>query len=181
MAAFFALAVVAGCSSQQVVDPTPITITNLDRVHVISAAEDVLTRMHFTIEKSEIDAGYLKTRPLRGGQWFELWRSDNASAYQSAQSNLHSLQRTAEVHVSEIAGGVQVDCTVSIRRLSLPENDRVTMSRAAAMFTDSSAALQRLRINPGQARGMEWIDMGPDEALAARILDHIRRHIAAQG
>ena len=106
---------------------------------------------------------------------------DNASARQAGHSNLHSIQRTAEITVSEIAGGLRVDCSVDVRRLSLPENDNVTMSHASAMFTSSSPTLQELRINPRQQAGMEWIQIDPDEALAARILERIGRRIAAQG
>ncbi len=174
------LAAVSGCARQQAVDPQPLLISNLNKAQVVSVAEDVLADMHFTIEKADADAGYLKTRPLRGGQFFELWRSDNASAYQGAQSNIHSIQRTAEVNVSEADGGLRVDCAVRVRRLSLPENDEITMSRASAMFTTSSARLQELRLNPDQAARMEWIEISPDDALAARILERIQQRIGSR-
>jgi hypothetical protein len=181
LAVLAAVSAAAGCARQQASAPPPLKIRNMSKANVVAAAEDVLTRMHFAIEKADADAGYVKTRPLRGGQWFEFWRSDNASAYQGAQANVQSLQRTAEVNVSEIPGGVRVDCAVSVRRLSLPENDQVTMSRAAAMFTTSTGSLQRLEVNPDQAAGMEWIDLGPDGALAARILERIQKRIGSEG
>jgi hypothetical protein len=183
LATLAALTALAGCAGEHtaVPHPQPLTVTNLDKARVVAVAEDVLIEMHFSIEKADADAGYVKTRPLRGGQWFEFWRSDNASARQAGHSNLHSIQRTAEITVSEIAGGLRVDCSVDVRRLSLPENDNVTMSHASAMFTSSSPTLQELRINPRQQAGMEWIQIDPDEALAARILERIGRQIAAQG
>ena len=180
LAVLAAVSAVVGCG-RQAVTPQPLTFANLNKALVMAAAEDVLTRMHFAIEKADADAGCVKTRPLRGGQWFEFWRSDNASAYQGAQANVQSLQRTAEVNVAEVPGGVRVDCTVSVRRLSLPENDRVTMSRAASMFTASTSSLQTLEVNSEQAAGMEWTDLGPDGALAARILERIQKRIGSEG
>jgi len=180
--ALAAVTAVVGCAPQQVTTPPqPLTITNLSKPHVMAAAEDVLADMQFTIEKADPEAGYIRTRPLRGGQFFEFWRRDNASSYQGAQSNLHSLQRTAEITISDVPGGVRVDCAVGVRRLSLPENDNVTVSQSAAMFTTSSASLQELHVNPEQAAGMEWIELQPDSALASRILERIRQRIAAKG
>ena len=66
---------------------------------VIQAAEHVLTRMHFAIEKLDAEQGIVKTRPLRGAQFFELWRSDNASSYDCEEANLQSVRRTVELRV----------------------------------------------------------------------------------
>jgi RES domain-containing protein len=179
VAVLAALTAVAGCGSQQRgAAPEPLMVANLSKAQAVAAAEDVLTEMQFTIEKADAELGYLKTRPLRGGQFFEIWRNDNASAYQSGQSNLHSIQRTAEVSVSEGPGGVVVECAVSVRRLSLPESDRTAISTTAGAFTTSTARLQELRVNPDQAERMEWIELTPDNALAARILERIRQRIA---
>ena len=71
-----------------------------------------------------------------------------------------------------------IDCQVSVRRLSLPENDDVAQTRSAALFTNSSKNLQKLQINPAQAELMEWIDLGPDPALETRILQLIKQRIS---
>ena len=170
-------AVLAGCSSQQVAAPGPLSVAGANKTRVMSVAEDVLTRMRFTVEKADTEKGYIRTRPLRGGQLFEFWRKDNASAAQLAEANLHSIQRTVELNITESDAGVQVKCDVGVRRLSLPENDHVSRSRAARMFTASSTSLQRLTVNPEQARQMEWIELGPDPALETRILQMIQRRI----
>ncbi|MCD6395122.1 MAG: hypothetical protein J7M40_16655 [Planctomycetes bacterium] len=166
-----------GCSSQQVAIPAPgpLSVAGVNKTRVMSVAEDVLTQMHFTVEKADTEKGYIRTRPLRGGQLFEVWRKDNASAAQLAEANLHSIQRTVELNITESGGGVQVKCDVGVRRLSLPENDHVARSRAANMFTASSTAIQRLTVNPEQAQRMEWIELGPDPALETRILQLIQR------
>jgi len=182
MAVLAALTALAGCGSQQqVLAPEPLVVTSFSKAQAVAVTENVLLDMHFSIEKADGEAGYVKTRPLRGGQFFEVWRSDNASEYQYAQSNLHSIQRTAEVSVSETPHGIVIDCFVSVRRLSLPESDRAHISRAAGLFTDSTARVQTLRVNPEQAERMEWIELTPDRALAARILERIQQQMGARG
>ena len=168
----------AGCASQQVAAPGPLSVAGSNKTRVMSVAEDVLTRMRFTVEKADAEKGYIRTKPLRGGQLFEVWRKDNASAGQLAEANLHSIQRTVELNITESDAGVQVICDVGVRRLSLPENDHVTRSRAGSMFTASSTRRQRLTVNPEQAQQMEWINLGPDPALETRILQLIKRRIA---
>ena len=170
-------AVLAGCASRQVAAPGPLSLAGSNKTRVMSVAEDVLTRMRFTVEKADAEKGYIRTRPLRGGQLFEVWRRDNASAGQVAEANLHSIQRTVELNITESDAGVQIKCDVGIRRLSLPENDHVSRSRAGSMFTASSTSLQRLKVNPEQAQRMEWIELGPDPALETRILQLIQRRI----
>ncbi len=176
-AAMALAAVLAGCSSQQVAAPGPLSVAGANKTRVMSVAEDVLTQMRFTVEKADVEKGYIRTRPLRGGQLFEIWRKDNVSAGQVAEANLHSIQRTVELNITESDAGVQVKCDVGVRRLSLPENDHATRSRAASMFTASSTSLQRLTVNPEQAQQMEWIELGPDPALETRILQLIKRRI----
>ncbi len=166
-----------GCSSQQVAAPGPLSVAGANKTRVMSVAEDVLTRMHFTVEKADTEKGYIRTRPLRGGQFFEVWRKDNVSAGQIAEASIHSIQRTVELNITESGGGVQIKCDVGVRRLSLPENDHASRSRAAEMFTASSTSLQRLTVNPEQAQQMEWIELGPDPALETRILQLIKRRI----
>ncbi len=166
-----------GCSSQQVAAPGPLSVAGANKTRVMSVAEDVLTQMHFTVEKADIEKGYIRTRSLRGGQLFEVWRKDNASASQLAEANFHSIQRTVELNITESDAGVQVKCDVGVRRLSLPENDHATRSRAARMFTASSTGMQRLTVNEEQAQRMEWIELGRDPALETRILQLIQRRI----
>ena len=83
--------------------PTPaqmICANGVTRADVVQAAGDILTRMHFAIEKLNAEQGLVRTRPLRGAQFFELWRSDNAGAYNWKEANLQSVRRSVELRVT---------------------------------------------------------------------------------
>ena len=144
--------------------PTP----DANKAEVIEITEDVLTRMHFEIDKIDSEAGYIKTRPLEGGQFFELWRSDNVGAQNWLMGNLHSVRRTAEINIDNY-----IDCAVHIQRLSMPEQEITSSARAYAMFSRSSPGLQTLVLNPEQQQSMAWTDLGQDEELEREIVKRI--------
>jgi hypothetical protein len=164
----------AGCTEQQQYGSVkPICVDNIDKIQAMETVEDVLAKMHFTIEKADTKSGYIRTRPLAGAQFFEFWRSDNVGADNWLESNLHSIRRVVELNMSEQDEGLCINCDVQKYRLSLPEHHVSSSARAYEMFSESSPALQNLRLNPEQKAGMAWIDLGKDRQLAAEILKRI--------
>ena len=141
----------------------------------MEVAEDVLTDMNFVIEKFDVETGYIKTRPLRGGQGFEFWRTDNASPADAAESNIHSIQRTAWLEFTRRGGKIVAECEVQTRRLSMPERPILGISYVASLYTGSSQALQSLEM---PSDDFTWIELGPDVALEQKILQQIQEKIA---
>ena len=166
-----------------------------DKLRAMKIAEDVLAKMHFTIEKADADPatlgidtrrwrGFIRTKPLPGAQFFEFWRSDNVGADNWLESNLHSIRRVVELNMSEQDEGppqsgnrLCINCEVQKYKLSLPERHVSSSARAYDMFSASSPALQRIRLNPEQKAGMAWIDLGKDTQLAAEILKRIENRL----
>jgi len=165
-----------GCGNQNQVTPSePVCLQTADKSRIMEIADNVLTRMNFVVEKYDVETGFVKTKPLRGAQIFEFWRSDNAGPAAAAEANLHSIRRSAELRVSESDGRMCTTCQVRVERLSLPDKEITGMSWLAGMFTDSTKTRQRLALKPEQQEGMAWIDMGPDAALESRILTSIEK------
>jgi len=144
-----------------------------DKLQAMEMAENILAKMHFTIEKADAERGFIRTRPLGGAQFFEFWRSDNVGADNWLESNLHSIRRVVELKMSEQEEGLCINCDVWIYRLSLPERHVSSSARAYEMFSESNPALQNLRFYPEQKAAMAWIDLGKDGRLAAEILERI--------
>jgi hypothetical protein len=153
---------------------------DVTRAEVVQAAGNVLTQMHFAIEKLDAEQGLVRTRPLRGAQFFEFWRSDNASLYDWQEANLQSVRRSVELRVRPEDGNTPrlcVECTVSVQRLSLPPNEVAGTSEAYRIHSASMPTLQRIEVSPQQRRAMTWIDLGQDPDLAARILTRVERRL----
>jgi len=171
----------AGCAKEQQYGAVkPICVENINKLQAMEVAEDILVKMHFTIEKADTTGGFIRTRPLSGAQFFEFWRSDNVGAGNWLESNLHSIRRVVELNMSEQDEGppqsgnrLCINCDVQIYRLSLPERRVSSSARTYDMFSKSSPALQRIELNPEQKEKMAWIDLGKDTQLAAEILKRI--------
>ncbi len=185
--AFYFFVFLAGCAERQKIATEPILTPVVDKTKAMEIAEDVLADMHFAIEKADPQSGYIRTRPLAGAQFFEIWRSDNVGAKNWLLGNLHSIRRTVEIDINqqfgpeltaeEQAGELHISCDVQIQKLSLPERQITSSARAYAMFSRSSPALQTLRINPEQEKGMAWIDLDKDTELENEILKRIEKRI----
>ncbi|MCF7956621.1 MAG: hypothetical protein K9M75_12530 [Phycisphaerae bacterium] len=167
---FFVVFGVFGCSSEVAVEPgMPVCMSLDSRLEAMKLCEDVLVRMYFEIEKFDTDKGYIKTRPLRGAQFFEFWRIDNAGSENASMSNLQSVLRTAELQLAETDGRFCVECKVHMRRLAIEETDVADSSKNTGIFS-GSRTFQKLHPD---TENLEWIDLGPDTALEKRILGRI--------
>lgn len=169
----------AGCSQQQQKAINgPGSVPDINVAEAMEISEDVLAKMHFEIEKADVQSGYLKTRPLPGAQFFEFWRSDNVGSENALFANLHTIRRTVELNVIHREGQLDIDCDVSVQRLSLPERETGSNARAYGMYTRSGPTLQKLRFDPAQIEGISWIDLDEDKKLAAEIVKRITERIA---
>jgi hypothetical protein len=171
-----------GCAKQQQSKAVEqICVANIQKPQAMQTAEDVLSRMHFTVSKADTEQGLIRTRPLPGAQFFEFWRSDNVGAKNSAEANLHSIRRTVELDISQQGGQLCIGCDAKVQRLSLPEHEVSSSSRAYEMFSKSTLAMQKIELRTGQKKGMVWIDMGNDTGLSTKILRRIEEKLKLKG
>ena len=169
----------AGCGGPQRSEPKEgsLRLSDISMADATSAAETTLTRMHFDIEKADPVHGIVRTKPLTGAQFFELWRSDNVGSAQAVEANLHTIRRSVELHLQPSGNQVRIDCTVRVQRLSLPENEVASVSQVYRMYSHSTSTLQRLELEPEQRERLAWIDLDDDPALAERILQRVAQEI----
>ncbi|MBA7616858.1 hypothetical protein ES703_24158 [subsurface metagenome] len=161
----------AGCANQQQFKAVEqICLPDTPKAEAMHIAEDVLGKMHFTIDKADADQGLIRTRPLPGPQFFEFWRSDH-----SAEANLHSIRRIVELNISQQAEKLCIGCDVKVQRLSLPE------LRGTGHEVRGTGSIQKLNLSPEQKKDMAWLDLGKDTRLATEILKRIEKRIVTQG
>lgn len=147
------------------------------KTHIVRAAQEVLREMAFEIEKVDTDAGYLRTRPLRAGQFFEVWRRDNASWPTYARANLDTLRRIVEIQVRE---DNQIECAVILEKLYIPAVALRGATQYGHLYTRSRhSSILSLTLEPQLAQNAEWIGLGPDEPLQQRILQQIQKKLGS--
>ncbi len=169
--AMMSAGMLSGCAKKFQLEPgVPLCVSYNSRPQFMELCEDALVGMQFVVEKYDLQGGYIKTRPLRGGQFFEFWRKDNVGFDNFAEANVQSLLRTIELNITETGNKFCVQCTSSVRRLSIPETDVVSFSHNAGIFTGGSVTMQKLRLNNAD---IEWIELGADPRLETNILERI--------
>jgi hypothetical protein len=169
---------VVGCAGQKTALQQPVCIDTIAKEKIMQATEKTLVAMQFAIAKYDLENGIIRTHPLRGGQFFELWRSDNASGYNAAESNLQSVQRTVEITFNSEATRQCIHCTATAQRLSLPEEPIEGYLSAPAIHTESDRGKQQLNVDSERMDKVQWIDLGRDQALESKILNKIQKTIA---
>ena len=175
-AIIFCVVVLTGCAKHSQIEPIEqVCAAGVSEAEAISAAEAVLGQMRFAIDKADAKAGYIRTRPLAAGQWFEFWREDNVGEFNKAEANLHTIRRTAEVEINKQNGKVCVSCKVMAQRLSLSEREVRGTSSARELFAKNKGSLQRLQLNPEQKKA--WSDLGEDYLLSNLILKRIEERL----
>lgn len=175
LTAILTLSAVSGCHKPHPLEASqPLYLDkNADRASVLTAAEEVMRDMQFVVEKSDAQNGYLKTRPLSGGEFFEFWRKDNADAKSLAYSSMHSTQRTVEIKLISDNDRTVVDCNVQIQRLAVPANNISDFSDLPRAFSKSSSSRQNLNLKKPLVAQMSWENIGSDEKLSAYIVSRI--------
>lgn len=175
-----AATVTAGCACSAADGPQTGCI-QADMTAAMKASRDVLLGMGFQVDKYDVEAGIIRTRPLSGGQFFELWRGDNADSCGIAESSIHSIMRTAEMTFAQGSGNVCIVCEVDVKRLSLPEKPITGTSAAYAMFTRSSSQLMTTRLDTDRTGQVTWLDAGSDGGVARKILEAVGARLNGRG
>ncbi len=175
-----ALLLFTGCAQQQQVYETidQICLPGADKASAMHATEDVLGQLHFSIDKSDADLGVVRTQPLPAAQFFELWRKDNIGNFNSAEANLHTIRRIAELNINQQGGQLCIRCNVNTQRLRLPEREIRSRARAYELFSQSGPSIQTMQLHPSQKRDMAWVDLGNDPQLATVILKQIENKLS---
>jgi len=173
--------VAAGCQQAQFQPREQICVTDTSTEQLLASAEDVLMRMHFVIDKADVQAGFITTRPLAGAQSFEFWRSDNVGSFNSSEADLHTIRRSVELNAESQDDKLCIRCSVRTERLSLPEHEIASNTMAYRMFTQSTQSIQRLYLHPKQKEEMAWLELGRDARLETEILNRLENKLQLAG
>ena len=170
----------AGCAEQQ--QAVELCVSPGSTALLMHSAEDVLTEMHFTVDKVDVEKGLLSTRPLAGAQLFEFWRKDNVGAFNAMEANLHSIRRTVELTLNQPAdkpsGQLCVNCNVITERLSIPQRQTSDTSPFTEMFSQSRLTAHELEFEKTRKKAVTWLPLGNDPQLESRILARLKNRFA---
>jgi hypothetical protein len=143
----------------------------------MTTAEQVLSEMHFHIEKFDVNAGYIRTAPLPGAQSFEFWRADNVGLFNRTEADMQSIRRAVEISISEEAGQLCINCRATTQRLSLPQSQIATDQQT--VMANQKRDVKMLKLSHEQKATPTWTDLGRDNQLETEILKRIESRLTA--
>ena len=173
-----AILCLAGCTeNNRIVTIEQICTSAVNKAEVMAAAEKVLAGMHFSVEKFDADAGYIKTEPLSGAQTFEFWRSDSVGSFNRAEADLQTIRRTVELNITDgnTPGQICVNCIATTERLSMPQ-DLTASGQSQIVMSGRQRSVRKLS---GQKANLTWINLGRDNQLETEILKRIDKQLTA--
>lgn len=170
--ALFALA--SGCHKPAPPQgPTAEFIQHDDVDPLWQAAQSVLRKHDFQIDRRDLAAGVIETLPTTSQHFSEFWRQDVADPYSFAQATMHTMQRKAIVRFIRAAGSQwSFEVEVDVYRLSTPEHQVTSASSALLAFSGGlPTATGQVGVNASKQR--EWVPLGRDGELESRLLSQI--------
>lgn len=168
----------AGCAENRYnLTTDQLCVSATTKETAMAAAEDVLAKMHFTIEKLDVESGLIKTYPLSGAQTFEFWRKDSVGSFNRTEADLQSIRRTVELNISDKAGELCINCIATTQRLSYSQGQIADEGYATVVETRRS--VEKLLPASRQKSNITWIDLGRDNQLETEIIKRIESHLSA--
>ncbi len=175
---YAAILCLAGCAGNgYVVTMNKICTSAVSKPEAMVSAEKVLAEMHFSIEKSDVNAGYIKTGPLSGAQTLEFWRADSVGSFNRAEADLQTIRRTIELGITDgnQPGQVCVNCIAITERLSMPQ-DLTASGQSQIVMSGRQRSVRKL----GERKAdLTWVKLGRDEQLETEILKRIDKKLTA--
>jgi hypothetical protein len=163
--------------------PTSMTLQLSDYDTYVNDALTVLRRYDFDPRYVDRARGTILTEPATSAQWFEFWRVDARGPYQTAEANLHSMQRRVHLTIQPVnddperreapTGSGEFDVTVEVEkyRYSAPERQVTTASGALNLY--SARIPTTAGVRGPRAGTVDWTPLGRDPLLEAFLLEKL--------
>lgn len=189
LAMIAAMASCCGCAqnTERVVPPPRLTTAQQNFEALWQGSLNVLEDYYFALQRTDRREGVILTEPLTGKHWFEFWRKDSASAFDTAESTLQTIYRQVRVTIRPTAPGAatyQASVEVLVSRLDRDLPEITSTSEAYGHFLLPGYEFERNRHNKSaiiesklmaeHLQPKNLVQLGRDAKLEAKLSADIR-------
>jgi hypothetical protein len=138
-----------------------------------TASLDVLRSRLFEIDRSDLRAGVITTRPETSQDIVEFWRRDVATRYDLLEASMHTVRRWVEVRILTATDNHPEELQVAVYKERYNTIERQVTSSAGGLRVfdpDVPSTLGR-RYRP--LEDAYWTPVGRDSALESRLMQEI--------
>ena len=139
------------------------------------AANEVLRKYRFTIDRADRREGVITTYPMIGRHWFEFWRKDAITRRDLAEGTLHTVYRQVTVSIRRQADSEKYLAAVRVltSRSDLPNPQVTSTSEAYDLFLDPDMPRSTSLTGLGDSIGSKSVPLGRDENLEQTLRQEI--------
>lgn len=174
-----------GCGEQKAPAPmastAPVSAAQGQFEAAWGATLDVLTQYEFRVDRQDRYQGIISTYPVTGKSWFEFWRKDGATAYDTCESSIQTIYRSAVVHVIRVADSDEynVQVEVKVARSDRPNMQISNTSEAMGLFRAAEGGrLNKYLLAYGEGMDLTPVPLPNDANLAGKIKAEIDKRMA---
>jgi len=179
-----AVVLLGGCASsnkaQQFTSGPVIIEAEADRLWQVS--QDQVKKTGFTLDKVDRRGGVIRTFPLTSKQWFEFWCQDVVTFDDLAVSSLQTIRRIIILEFEPLGENrFEVKCMVNIEQITGDPSIISGQVHTGDILGETIGRVPAANI-PGPRTGeiTNWHFIGRDHALAAKILDSIKKMVCPE-
>lgn len=171
------LPILCGCQRPSTPGPAePIQLTadtSEEFSRLWECCQAVLRKHRFRIDRRDLYAGVITTRPETSQSVLEFWRHDVDTGYDLLEASLQTTRRWAEITLTPLDGG-QYSMQVAVYKQRLRALERQVTDAAVALkaFSAEIPTTAGRRYDP--KRDQRWLDQGRDPAMEQRITEQIQ-------
>lgn len=174
------VSLLAGCASPPPppVD-APVSPAAAHYDATFEAVRRTLTDYRFRIDRVDRRAGSIETFPMTGKGWLEPWRGDGATMWDTSESTLQTIYRTATVRIVRSgAGAYDVRVRVAVARADRPSLQITNTSQAYSLFQLQRGRRWSRRGEGEQQRRRDPVPLDDDLVLAMFLKRDIEQRLA---
>ncbi|MCD4699526.1 MAG: outer membrane protein assembly factor BamC [Phycisphaerae bacterium] len=164
-----------GCvrTGEPVADPRGIADENFNAAW--DAANEVLRKYRFTIDRADRREGVITTYPMIGRHWFEFWRKDAITRRDVAEGSIQTVYRQVTVNIRRQDDSSQylADVRVLVTRSNLTNPQVTSTSEAYELFLNPGIPRSASLSGLGEPSGSKSVPIGRDENLEQTLRNEI--------
>jgi hypothetical protein len=132
-------------------------------------------------------AGIIRTAPVVGRHWFELWRKDYAGEFDGVEGTLQTIYRQVTIHIKPAsADSTQYDATIEVQTFRSDRTQRWQAHDSQTVYgmfqlPGQTTSEHGLLVNePTEPRGAAIVPLGRNPDLEAKMAKDLTKILAKQ-
>jgi hypothetical protein len=164
--------------------PAAAEVEGRDFATIIDVCKKTARDELFTLDRIDYRSGEITTVPMVSKQWFEPWRHDAGTAYETAANSIGAIRRTLSFDIARNPDATfTITPKVLIEREAILERRVTDVSQYRLAFSGPGVKIQpreSVTLEPGTYPDVPvkyWYPIGRDEQMEIRVAEKVKKQL----